>query len=137
MAQFQGNLLKNVIHFGCGSGKESFAARDVSEFVEDALAFHTERAARIVATQNSDTVQHHVRFLQQAPDLTKGVARIVVLPVADQEQGPLAVSAPLDLLNSEIAGIVESCVVLGLNEGEFIKYGIAVARFVQQQLRAR
>src|SRR5206468_638913 len=43
--KFQRNLFKDVIHLSAAPGIKSFPARDTGEFIEDALAFHAQRAA--------------------------------------------------------------------------------------------
>src|SRR6266550_3636270 len=60
MAEFEGNLLENVIHFSIASGEECFATGNTGEFVQNPLAFHTHLAAGIAATKNADPVKRDV-----------------------------------------------------------------------------
>src|SRR5438094_810880 len=60
VTKLQRNLFEDVIHLSAAARIESFAARDTSEFVHDALPFHTESAADIAAAENADCVKHNV-----------------------------------------------------------------------------
>ena len=54
LEQLQRNLLEDVVHLGRAARIKSLAARDAGQFVECALAFHTERTAHVAATQNAN-----------------------------------------------------------------------------------
>ena len=111
MAQFESDLLEDVVHFGGAAGKESFASRDTRQFVQNALAFHTQAATGIVAAQNPNAIKSHIGFLQQPSQFVKGVPGIVVLAVADQKQSTFGMSSSLHFFDAEITGVVKRGIV--------------------------
>src|SRR5205085_613687 len=137
MTKFQRDLFEDVIHLSAAARIERFTARHTGEFIEDALAFHSQCAANVAAAENTDRVKYHFGFFQDSAQFVEGVTRVIVLAVANQEQRALRVRASLYALDAEIAGIVERRVVFRLHERELVQYGIAVARAIHQQLRAR
>ena len=56
VSQLECDLLEDVVHLGGTSGKESLAAGNAGEFVEDALTFHAHGAAGVAAAQNPHSV---------------------------------------------------------------------------------
>ena len=58
--------------------------------------------------------------------------RVVVLPVADQQQGALRMRSALHFFNAEVAGVVERGLALGLDKGQLVENRIAVACPVEQ-----
>ena len=82
--------------------------------------------------ENADRVERHVRLFQKLPKFVERVPGIVVLPVADKEQGSFRMCSALHLFHPEIAGVVESGLALGLDKSEFIQNRITVACFIKQ-----
>src|ERR1051325_5850117 len=137
VAQLKRDLLKDFIHLGRGVRKESLAAGNGRKLVQNGLAFDAERAAGVASAQDAYRIKHHVGFLKQAAHLAESVARIVVLPVADQKQRPLRVRPARDLFHAQITGVVERRVGFRVDEGELVEHGVAVARAIQEKLGAR
>src|SRR2546430_12673100 len=50
--KFQRDLFEDVIHLSAAARVERFTARYTGEFIEDALAFHSQFAANIAAAEN-------------------------------------------------------------------------------------
>src|SRR5436305_12222320 len=83
MAKFQRDLFEDVVHLSAAARIESFTARHTGELIENALAFHSQRAARVAAAENTGRVEDEVRFFNKSAQLGEGVTQVIFLVGAD------------------------------------------------------